>query len=64
MLRLQVEQGSKNHELVPVSLIAQLSGSRSGGVNKGLGELAKRKLVAKMQNAKCNPSLHPYPRLL
>ncbi|KAI5477943.1 hypothetical protein MNV49_005733 [Pseudohyphozyma bogoriensis] len=47
-----VEQGSKNHELVPLSLIAQISGARSGGVNKALGELAKRKLVGKIQNAK------------
>ncbi|SCV70259.1 BQ2448_1653 [Microbotryum intermedium] len=39
-----VEQGSKNHELVPTSLIAQISGARSGGVNKALGELSKRKL--------------------
>ncbi|KAK4699811.1 RIO kinase 2, partial [Phenoliferia sp. Uapishka_3] len=49
---IQVEQGSKNHELVPTSLIAQISGARSGGVMKALGELAKRKLVAKIQNAK------------
>ncbi|GAA6049375.1 hypothetical protein JCM3770_007314 [Rhodotorula araucariae] len=47
-----VEQGSKNHEIVPSSLIAQISGARSGGVNKALGELAKKKLVAKVQNAK------------
>lgn len=49
----QVEQGSKNHEIVPSALIAQLAGARSGGVNKALGELAKKKLVAKVQNAKC-----------
>lgn len=48
-----MEQGSKNHELVPLTLIAQISGARSGGVNKALGELAKRKLVGKIQNAKC-----------
>ena len=53
---LQVEQGSKNHELVPTSLIAQISGARSGGVNKALGELAKKKLVGKVQNAKCMSS--------
>ncbi|GAA5827524.1 hypothetical protein JCM11251_003848 [Rhodosporidiobolus azoricus] len=47
-----VEQGSKNHEVVPSSLIAQIAGSRSGGVNKALGELAKKKLVAKVQNTK------------
>ncbi|BGP49450.1 Serine/threonine-protein kinase rio2 [Rhodotorula kratochvilovae] len=47
-----VEQGSKNHEIVPSALIAQIAGSRAGGVNKALGELAKKKLVAKVQNAK------------
>ncbi|GAA5909549.1 hypothetical protein JCM5296_003870 [Sporobolomyces johnsonii] len=47
-----VELGSKNHEVVPSPLIAQLSGARSGGVNKALGELAKKKLVAKVQNTK------------
>jgi RIO kinase 2 len=49
----QVEMGSKNHEVVPVVLIVQISGLRSGGVNKLLGELAKRNLVAKVRNAKC-----------
>jgi RIO kinase 2 len=48
-----VEMGSKNHEIVPTALIAQISGLRSGGVNKCIGELAKRNLVSKVQNAKC-----------
>ena len=45
--------GSKNHELVPIVLIVQISGLRNGGVNKILGSLAKRNLVAKIQNSKC-----------
>lgn len=45
--------GSKNHEVVPNSLTAQISGLRGGGVNKILGQLAKRRLVAKVQNSKC-----------
>ena len=45
--------GSKNHEIVPVVLIVQISGLRNGGVNKLLGSLAKRNLVAKVQNSKC-----------
>jgi RIO kinase 2 len=45
--------GSKNHEVVPTPLIAQISGLRSGGANKCIGELAKRNLVARVQNAKC-----------
>lgn len=47
-----VEIGSKNHEVVPSTLIAQISGLRNGGVNKTLGILAKRNLVAKVQNSK------------
>lgn len=53
----QVEMGSKNHEVVPSSLIAQISGLRHGGVNKCLSELAKRNLVAKVQGAKCTPGV-------
>lgn len=45
--------GSKNHELVPTPLIVQISGLRTGGVNKNIGSLAKRNLVARVQNAKC-----------
>ncbi|KAJ7631013.1 RIO1 family-domain-containing protein [Roridomyces roridus] len=47
-----VEMGSKNHEVVPTVLIAQISGLRNGGVNKLIGSLAKRNLVAKVQNSK------------
>jgi RIO-like serine/threonine protein kinase len=49
----QVEMGSKNHEVVPSVLIVQISGLRNGGVNKLLGSLAQRNLVARVQNAKC-----------
>lgn len=45
--------GSKNHEVVPTSLIAQISRLRNGGVNKLIGSLAKRNLVSKVQNSKC-----------
>ncbi|KAK7463649.1 Serine/threonine-protein kinase rio2 [Stygiomarasmius scandens] len=47
-----VEMGSKNHEVVPTPLIAQISGLRNGGVNKLIGSLAKRNLVSKVQNSK------------
>ncbi len=49
----QVEMGSKNHEIVPLPLIVQISGLRNGGVNKLVGSLAKRNLISKVQNAKC-----------
>ncbi|KAL0951098.1 hypothetical protein HGRIS_007835 [Hohenbuehelia grisea] len=47
-----VEMGSKNHEVVPTTLIVQISGLRNGGVNKLIGSLAKRNLVSKVQNSK------------
>ena len=53
----QVEMGSKNHEIVPTPLIIQISGLRNGGVNKNLGELAKRNLVSRVKNAKCGSCL-------
>ncbi|CAG8613002.1 7000_t:CDS:2, partial [Racocetra fulgida] len=45
--------GSKNHELVPTSLVAQIAGLRHGGSHKILGELAKKNLVSRVTNAKC-----------
>ncbi|RUS19656.1 hypothetical protein BC937DRAFT_87146 [Endogone sp. FLAS-F59071] len=47
-----VEMGSKNHEVVPTSLVAQISQLRHGGSHKILGDLAKRNLVARVKNAK------------
>ncbi|KAI9772481.1 MAG: hypothetical protein M1840_000686 [Geoglossum simile] len=48
-----VEMGSKNHEVVPTPLIAQISGLRSGsGVHKCISNLAKIGLIAKVKNAK------------
>ncbi|GAB7361658.1 hypothetical protein MBLNU230_g1708t1 [Neophaeotheca triangularis] len=48
-----VEQGSKNHELVPTPLIQQLCGLRGGsGVHKCISNLAKVGLIAKVKNAK------------
>ncbi|PKI85906.1 non-specific serine/threonine protein kinase [Malassezia vespertilionis] len=45
-----VEMGSKNHEVVPSSLIAQISALRHAGINKLVSDLAKRKLVSRVQN--------------
>lgn len=36
----------KNHEIVPVSLIASIASLRHGGCNKVLRELVKHKLLA------------------
>lgn len=48
-----VEQGSKNHEVVPTGLIHQISGMRaSSGTNRAISDLAKVKLVSKVRNAK------------
>ncbi|KAL7423032.1 Serine/threonine-protein kinase rio2 [Cryptotrichosporon argae] len=46
------EIGSKNHEVVPTHLIAELSGLRGGQVNKLCGALAKRNLIARVVNAR------------
>lgn len=45
-----VEMGSKNHEVVPTDLIAQISSLRHAGISKLLSSLLKRKLVARVQN--------------
>ena len=52
--------GSKNHEVVPTALIAQISGLRSGGVNKHVASLAKRNLVSRVQNSKCMTLAYRY----
>ncbi|KAK7554332.1 RIO1 family-domain-containing protein [Phyllosticta citricarpa] len=45
--------GSKNHEIVPTPLIANISGLRGGsGVHKCISNLAKVGLIAKVKNAK------------
>jgi RIO kinase 2 len=47
-----VEMGSKNHEVVPTSLISQISGLRgASGVNRSISNLAKPGLIAKVKNA-------------
>ncbi|KAL7666430.1 non-specific serine/threonine protein kinase [[Candida] zeylanoides] len=48
-----VEQGTRNHELVPTTLIHQLSGLRAPtATNRCIGDLAKLKLVSRLRNAK------------
>lgn len=52
--QLQVEIGTKNHEVVPTPLISQLSRLQTGsnGANKSISTLAKANLIAKVKNAK------------
>jgi len=47
----QVETASKNHEVVPTKLIAQLSGL-GGSTNRSISALAKNNLIARLKNAK------------
>ncbi|KAJ9602848.1 Serine/threonine-protein kinase rio2 [Cladophialophora chaetospira] len=47
-----VETGSRNHEVVPTTLIANLSKSNLGDVNRSISLLAKANLIAKVKNAK------------
>lgn len=45
--------GSKNHEVVPTPLIAQISGLRGvSGVQRSISNLAKVSLIARLKNAK------------
>ncbi len=43
----QVELGSRNHEVVPTSLITSLANLRNGGAHKVISTLAKAGLIAK-----------------
>ncbi|KIW86099.1 hypothetical protein Z517_01493 [Fonsecaea pedrosoi CBS 271.37] len=47
-----VETGSRNHEVVPTPLIANLSKSSLGDVQRSISLLAKANLIAKVKNAK------------
>lgn len=49
-----VEMGQKNHELVPLELVASIASLRAGGVHKVIKELVKHKLVA-YEHAGKNP---------
>ncbi|KAJ3103417.1 Kinesin-associated protein 3 [Phlyctochytrium planicorne] len=46
------EMGSRNHEVVPTSLITSIAALKRGGVTKHLGNLAKNKLVAREVSVK------------
>jgi len=48
-----VEMGMKNHEIVPVSLIAAIANLKHGGTHKIVRELSKHRLLAFEKN-KCN----------
>ncbi|KXS13670.1 RIO1-domain-containing protein [Gonapodya prolifera JEL478] len=47
-----VEMGSRNHEVVPTSLISSIAQLRHGGAHKILAELARERLVGKVQATK------------
>jgi RIO kinase 2 len=47
-----VESGSRNHEVVPTTLIVNLSKSAVGDANRSISLLAKANLIAKVKNAK------------
>lgn len=48
-----VEMGSRNHEVVPTTLIHNIGGLRStSGTNRCIGDLAKLKLIRRLRNAK------------
>lgn len=49
--------GSKNHEVVPSTIIAQIAKLRHGGAHKLLSELARRNLIAKVQHIRCKADI-------
>lgn len=50
---MQVEQGSRNHEIVPTPLITSISGLHNRtGVHKHISTLAKLNLISRVRNAK------------
>lgn len=51
-----VEQGMKNHELVPTELIASIAGLKHGGAHKCISVLLRNKLV-KHDRKKCVPEI-------
>lgn len=44
-----IEQGMRNHEIVPIELITSISKLRNGGINKILSLLLRHKLIAHEQ---------------
>jgi RIO kinase 2 len=49
--------GQKNHEIVPLPLIASIASLRNGGVHKILKELVRHKLVC-YDHSKCNLNIY------
>ncbi|OMJ10455.1 Serine/threonine-protein kinase rio2 [Smittium culicis] len=47
-----VETGSRNHNVVPTSLIKSLARLHGGGTNKFISDLAKKNLITKVINVK------------
>ena len=47
-----VESGSRNHEVVPTSIIANLAKTNLGDVQRSISLLAKANLIAKVKNTK------------
>ena len=43
---LKIEMGMRNHESVPLALVASIASLRNGGVHKIVKELVRHKLVA------------------
>ena len=50
--------GSRNHEVVPTSIIVNVGQLQKGGSMKMINDLAKNNLIARVMNNKCkkNPS--------
>ena len=51
------EMGSRNHEIVPTSLLGQIAQIKNSNLNRVISVLAKNNLLSKEQYAKCRFSV-------
>ena len=49
--------GSRNHEIVPTSLLGQIAQIKNSNLNRVISVLAKNNLLSKEQYAKCRFSV-------
>ena len=53
MKLIQTEMGTRNHEVVPTSLIANIAQLRQASISGIISTLAKNNLIAKVQHSAC-----------
>lgn len=59
MRGLQIEMGMKNHEVVPLALVAAIAGVHRGAVSRALTELVKHDLAVHERGKQCMAPWQP-----